>query len=531
MFQNIITGIFLLWIFRNILFWVYLWQLKEYRLDRLFVHLFETIQGRNLLISPLNIIKWAGIFAFVLVAVSDKLTLPYSVFIAGIIIFQSALVLKEVFYHTLRRPVWTKKAIIVVLFSLVFCLIIILFPLANIYLWYLLVDKVTVLIISLFVFFLAFPTEILRDMKVRKAIKKMREYKNILVIGVSGSYGKTSTKEYIAQLLSKKFQVVKTPFSNNTTIGVVNTILSKIKDSTEIFVVEMGAYKKGEIAELATIVRPTISVTTAISDQHISLYGSMENIVQSEYELINVLPKKNGLALFNGNNENTHLLYDLTKIEKIIYKYYQKKPGKLPEVGAYDMKVTTHGISFTAVVNGKEFVCKTSLFGAHVIENILPAIFLAGKLGLSVPEIQSGVAHFYPPPQTMEKISLAQNIQGIDDTFNASPESVFSALDYLDLYKKKRILVLGPLTELGINAKKRHFEIGKKASTSCDFLFCLNKNFFKEISNGIKTGKGKCVFEAGSADFVAQKIEAIITLGDVVLFEGKESKMVMKKLL
>jgi UDP-N-acetylmuramoyl-tripeptide--D-alanyl-D-alanine ligase len=243
------------------------------------------------------------------------------------------------------------------------------------------------------------------------------------------------------------------------------------------------------------------------------------------------LPKRNGLALFNGNNENTHLLYNLTKVKKIIYKNYLKKPSKLPEIGAYDMKVTTTGTTFTVIVNGKEFQCKTSLFGAHVIENILPAIFLADKMGLSKSDIERGVAHLIAPPQTMEKVSLKGSVLGIDDTFNASPESVFAAFDYMTLFKKKRIMVLGPLTELGPNAKQRHFEIGKKAAESCDFLFSLNKNFFKEILKGIKSAKSKCELRVVSPDVAAEEIANMIALGDIVLFEGKESKMVMKKLL
>ncbi|MDE2591044.1 MAG: UDP-N-acetylmuramoyl-tripeptide--D-alanyl-D-alanine ligase, partial [Patescibacteria group bacterium] len=471
-FFTVVFFSFLIWVFRNVLFWVALWQDKEYRLDRLSVHFRETLQGRKIFTSPVNIFKWLLLIAYIFIGLNDVWMLWYELVVGIFFILQAIVVCKDVLTHRIKRPVFTLKALIILFLSIVGLTLVTISPLVNPYAWLLFVDRLVPVMISLFVFFFFFPTEIQRDITIRKATKKMQEYKDVLVIAVSGSYGKTSTKEYIAQVLGRKYAVVKTPLSNNTPIGIANTILNKIHENTEIFVVEMGAYKKGEIEELTRIVKPIISVTTAISDQHISLYGSLANVVDSEYELIAALPKE-GLSLFNGNSNLMDQLFEKTKGKKIYYKWYSHAVPKNAIIGASNVKPTLDGVSFDVTIKGETFHCFAPLLGIHVVENILPAIFLAKKQGMKIQEIIKAVSVLQPPPQTMVKRELQNGVVGIDDTFNASPESVFSAMEYLQLHKKKRICVLGPLTELGKNAKERHFQIGVKAAQCCDYFFLL----------------------------------------------------------
>lgn len=527
-FLTVISIAFFIWVLRNIFFWVNLWQRKEYRWDMMVIHFRETFQGRRIFYSFGNFLKWILFFSYIIVIFVDNFTVWYEILVGCFFIIQAVLVCKEVVRHTFKKPILTIKAMLLILLSLLGIVCLFLIPLANMFVWLIFVDRVIPLVVALFVFFLSFPTEIHRDLLIKEATEKMKAYKNILVIAVSGSYGKTSTKEYIAQILSKKYAVVKTPASQNTPIAVARTILGKIKEDTEIFVAELGAVKRGEVAELAAIVQPKISVTTAVSDQHISLYGNLENVVLSEYELIHALPR-DGLAIFNGNSEHIDLLIEKTKKKKIIYECFENRPKRKIIIGATNIRPTTQGVTFTAILEGKEVTCKTSLFGSHVVENILPAMYLAKHLGMKDDEIKQVVSELVPPPQTMTKISLKKELIGIDDSFNASPESVFSAMDYLALYKTKKIFVMGPLTELGHGAKERHFQIGMKAGKICDYLFLLNRNFVKEIREGAKNSTCKIII--ASADTIAKEILAIAKQDDVVVFEGKESKMVMKKLI
>ncbi|MDE2591204.1 MAG: hypothetical protein KGL95_16220, partial [Patescibacteria group bacterium] len=200
-------------------------------------------------------------------------------------------------------------------------------------------------------------------------------------------------------------------------------------------------------------------------------------------------------------------------------------------IGTYNVKPSLDGVSFDVSVKGESFHCFAPLLGIHVVENILPAIFLAKHQGMKTQDIVKAVSILQPPPQTMVKRELVNGVVGIDDTFNASPESVFSAMEYVQLHKKKRICVLGPLTELGKHARERHFQIGQKAAESCDYLFLLNKNFSDDIIRGVKSKKSNCYVEIDRPEKIAEICKKGTKRGDVILFEGKEAKMVMKKLL
>lgn len=520
---------FFLWIIRNVLFWVSLWQDREYRLDRLSAHIKETYKGRKLLFSPLNGVKILLILAFGLVVFNDAFLLPYQVIISILYVIQGILVLKEILNHQVKRPTMTLKAIAIIFLSLLFLSTLFLLPLTDKFLWFLVVDKLTIFVIALFVFFFAFPTEIYTDIQIQKAKKKLANNKHILIIAVSGSYGKSSTKECIAQILEKKYHVVKTFGSNNTPIGITKTILSRITQTTDIFVVEVGAYKRGEIAEICEIITPQISVTTSVSDQHLSLYGSVKNAIETERELLQALPK-NGLSLFNGNNENTHELYKKYKRKKVLY-VCTDKANEEANIIASNIVVMKDAVSFDVLLEGKVIHMKSPLLGAHMIENILPAIFLANYLKIPPTTITRAVANLVPPPKTMTKKILENGVIAIDDTFNASPESVKAALSYMSIYKRKKIFVLTPLIELGAHAIIHHYEIGRMIGLVCDYLFVTNSNFHDEIMRGVRDSDSNCQVVTIRPIEIAVQISNIAKKGDVVLFEGKEAGFVLNKLL
>ena len=305
---------FFLWIIRNTLAWVALWQSKEYRLDRLSVHFRETIQGKQLFASPIMISNWVLLFSFGMYPSGfDGIAVALLYVCAGIYVL-----FEIISGYKLRRPVRTVKAITITLLSVFSVVALSLILGIDSFRRLLFLDNLLILLIAFYVFLFALPTRLYIQYKIKKAKERIKQHEKLLIIGVSGSYGKSSTKEYIAQVLAAKYNVVKTFGSNNTPIGIANTILSRITNKTEIFVVELGAYKRGEIAELCTIVLPRISVTTSVSDQHLSLYGTLQNAIDTERELISALPK-DGVALFNGNNANTYMLYKQTKKQKVLY--------------------------------------------------------------------------------------------------------------------------------------------------------------------------------------------------------------------
>lgn len=522
---------FFIWIVRNTLFWVYLWQLKEYRLDRLLVHFRETEKGKDILRSPIAWIKWVLIISYVVPTFYEGLLLPFQFLVTIIFLFEAIKTIRELITHKLRRPVFTLRAILVIVLTLFVMGMLYLLPLVEQYVWLLLLDKILPLIISLFVFFMAIPSDFVKDIFIDKAAKKMRLHPDVLVIGVSGSYGKSSTKEYIAQILSHKFNVIKTDGSHNTPMGISRTIMAKLTGKTQVFVVELGSYKKGEVAELCQIVHPKISVTTSISDQHLSLYGSFENIIETEMELINAIPK-NGFSLLNGNNPNTNKIYKELKKKKVLYEVSNDNKNSTDEsIQARNLQVKKTSVCFEVSLNGSLLSFEAPLIGGHNVENILPAIYLANHLKMKSSEIQKAVLHLTPLSKTMVYHKTIQGYVVIDDTFNASPESVKAALEYMKVYSKKKYLVFEPMIELGENTDIDHYNLGKQISVLCSHIFLTNKNYYSSIQRGIQDGGGTCKITVGNSSEIASILKPMVKSGDIIVLEGRESAMVLPKLL
>lgn len=525
---------FFVWTIRNIFFWVGLWQVKEYRFDRMFAHLAETHQGRDILLSWMLFLKILVILLFPFAVLLPEYMRPYQAFITCVFCLQLMLFLKEIALRKVKRPVLTAKALFLIACSLAFSLLLFFLPVIEYFLWLLIIDRLLVFFIAFLVAILGVPTEFYRDIKVQRAIKKLSRYKNILVIGITGSYGKSTTKEYLAQILEKKFSVVKTKGTNNTPIGIAQTILQSIKSTTEIFVVEMGAYKKGEIKELCNIVYPKIGVLTGINEQHMSLFGSIEETTEAKYELIRSLPK-NGLALFNGNNKIVAGLFRKSTKDKVLYytTYASKRSihSVKKSIIASNIKIAKTSLSFSVTIAKKILHLEAPLVGVQNIEGILPAIYIAYHLGMSGAEIKNAVAKLQSLPQTMTTVHGPNGSTILDDTYNANPDAVLSTFRYVTLYRGRKLLVLQPMIELGKDAGQQHYELGQQISKVYDYLFLTNKNFSKEIIKGIEDGGGACSVHIENFDDCASFITKTAKKGDIVVLEGREAGIIYKKII
>lgn len=538
---------FLLWMIRNVFFWTFLWQLKEYRFDRISIHLRETSQGSNLLFSQLSLVKWLTLIGYIASFFYPIPILLIQLVISAIYITEVAFIGHEFLIRTLKKPAVTFKSLLIVLLTLGVLLLFFYFPLINQYVWLLLIDRLIPLFVALFVFVFAIPTEFYQDYKVEKALIKIEEHrklykqkkKKFVVIGVTGSYGKSSTKEYVAQILSKKFEVLKTHGTNNTPIGIANTILSGLKKDTRIFVVEMGAYKKGEIEHMCKIVHPDIGILASVNEQHLSLFGNLQNTMKAKYELIESLPEY-GIGIFNGNSSNAYQLFTTSEKQKTLcYVFLKKKPDAYIEkeirkkytVTAENIEVKKDMVLFDVVIHGKVQKMAAKLLGAHTIENMLPGIYIAWHLGMSLIEIRDVVLQLTPLSKTMVRHVLPSGATLVDDTFNANPAAAQAALAYMKIYKGKRVLVLQPMIELGKNARKEHVEIGKTAASVCDMMFVTNKNFYKDLQQGLNTIKTSCVIKIAAPGEIAKFIKRQIGKNDIVVFEGKEAAYSLDRIL
>ncbi len=384
----------------------------------------------------------------------------------------------------------------------------------------LLITNICVFFSYIFVFIVGVinkPVEkIIRRGFINQAKKKLKDMKDLKVIGVTGSYGKTSTKFVINSILSQKFNTLVTPESYNTTMGVVRTINENLKPIHDVFICEMGAKYVGDIKEITDIVNPTFGVLTAIGPQHLDTFKSIDNVKKTKLELVDSLPDE-GFAFVNWEDQNIRN----AGITKKIIKYGLSNEA---DYYAINMNSNERGSSFDVVLpSGKRIFIKTKLLGKLNILNIVAGVAVADTFGLNEDEIKLGIKYIRPVPHRLE---LKQNPNGsliIDDAYNSNINGANMALDVLQSFThKKRVLITPGIVELGDKQEEINEKFGEKASESADFIILVGANQTIPIYKGIekkKFPKNK-VFIAKNLNEALSKMSEIITKDTVILFEN-----------
>lgn len=388
------SSLFFLWIFREIFSYLWQWQNNDYRPYRFFA----SLKGRKYKGRPFFVflagVKWFLFLGFGYVILNDNYLQLYQYCIFVLFFIQAFVVGREIYTNTLKKPRLTFRASITILLSFSIILTLFMFPLMENFFWLLLIDIFTPGIVSLFVLLLLLPTELFQDWQIDRANRKLKQHSNLLVIGITGSHGKSLAKEYLSHVLGKKFRVIKTDGKNNTAIGIAKTILRKLEKDSEIFVAEMSAYRKGEIGELSEFIHPRIGILTSITSNHVSLFNSLKNIQDTNYELVQSLPK-NGICLFDGASNNTYQLYKKSRRQKRLY-YFSTHSGRLKEdrrnrsdiVGFVSRKTRTH-LFLSVELNNEhvEFIVPVHING----ESLLPAVYVGYYLGMNIHDIQKAL--------------------------------------------------------------------------------------------------------------------------------------------
>jgi UDP-N-acetylmuramoyl-tripeptide--D-alanyl-D-alanine ligase len=340
----------------------------------------------------------------------------------------------------------------------------------------------------------------------------MRSLKKVRTIGITGSYGKTSTKEFLYAILSRKFNVAITEGNNNTNIGVAYTVLNKVSDDYDYFICEMGAYKIGEIKEMCDIAKPEIGILTGINEQHIELFGSIENTITAKFELIESLPE-HGLAIIN----------EKLKIKKAEDKSKVKSINYFSINLAKNIKVYSDYSEFE--YQGKMF--RLNLPGRHYIENLMSVIMVSEHLGMTLDEIRDAISEIKPTEYMIRRSAGINNSVFIDDSYSANPDGVIAALDYIEeaYPDHKKIIVFPGFIELGNESEKIHKDIFDQIRNKFNVAFILDTKHSK-----LYTGNGcKFIFEK---DFnkAAKMLKAYLEKDTVILFESRGAGAVMRKL-
>ena len=353
---------------------------------------------------------------------------------------------------------------------------------------------------------------------IAKTKRKLNKFPNLIKIGITGSYGKTSTKYILNTILSENYSVCITPHSFNTPMGITRVVLDYLKPHHDILITEMGAKQVGDIKFLCDIVKPQYGIITSVGSQHLATFGTLENIAKTKYELIDSLPKKEGLAIFNGDNQGSIKLYNKCDKEK----YYTSITDNSAYVFADNINVSKNGLSFKLNIDKNKIDCKTKLVGKHNLENILVSSAIAYKLGLSMEQIKIGISKLKPINHRLE-IKNENGITIIDDSYNSNVEGSVCALEVLNLFKDSRKVVVTPgLVELGQMEKEENFNFGKNIAKVADLVIIVNKTNMESIKNGLLSEE----FKEQNIYFVSTLIEArmklkeITKLGDVILFEN-----------
>lgn len=330
------------------------------------------------------------------------------------------------------------------------------------------------------------PIEKLINLKFkRRAIKKINDMKQLKVIGITGSYGKTSSKNILNDILNIKYNSLPTPKNFNTPVGLIITINNYLDKFTDLFIAEMGAFKRGEIKELCDLVHPTYGILTKIGVAHLESFGSEENIQKGKFELIESLPN-DGIGILNGDDE-LQRSYKLKNKCKIVWIGIDNKDV---DFKATNIKLSSDGTTFDLLVKGdkKKYPFKTKLLGRANVYNILAGIALGYNLGISIKQLQAGVSKVKPVEHRLELKKMG-NINIIDDAYNANPDGTKMALDVLNLMDGKRIVISSGMIELGSRQDELNKELGYYMSDKVDEVILIGREQTKPIYEGLISKK------------------------------------------
>ena len=350
-----------------------------------------------------------------------------------------------------------------------------------------------------------------------KAKKKLKEFPNLVVIGITGSYGKTTTKNILNSMLSEKYNVLATPLSFNTPMGLSKTINDMLDKNHEIFIAEMGARNLKDIKFLCNFVKPDIGIVTSVGSQHLRTFKTLDNIKKAKYELVEGV-SKDGMVVFNGENEICREFYN--KCDKLKYISYLADPSG--DIYAKNIKLSTSTLDFTICYNGKEVDCSTKLLGIHNLQNILVSALTALKLEVSLEQIASAINKLQPVKHRLEIVPSENDVTVIDDTYNASVESTKSALEFLSMFEGRKIVITPGIVEMGNEEYKVNYEFAKNLAKVADIVFIINKTNQEAIKYGLTQNgfSGKNIYEFYSLQEAQFKLKDFLQKGDVVLFEN-----------
>ena len=353
-----------------------------------------------------------------------------------------------------------------------------------------------------------------------------RKLTGVKVVGITGSVGKTTTKEMTASILEAVYHTAKTEGNHNNNLGLPMTIMD-MPENTEVAVLEMGMNHSGEMEYLSDIARPDLAIITNIGTMHIEHLGTREGILQAKLEIMRGMPD-DGAGVFNGDEP---LLWNIRAIGKH-KKYYYGIENHACDVTATDIVELDDGVRFVVHGFGQQFELFVPMLGRHAVYNALAATTVGLLLGVKPEQIQARFSSFHNTGMR-QKIYVKNGVTIIEDCYNAGPESTEAALDVLAGIKTdgRRIAVLGDMLELGNRSAAEHYRIGRLAVGKADLLLTYGEHSVRTLTGAITGGMNlKNTDHFDTHEDMAHMLKMRVSEGDVVLFKGSRG-MRMEKVL
>jgi len=317
-----------------------------------------------------------------------------------------------------------------------------------------------------------------------KAQKKLKTMNHLKIIGITGSYGKTSSKNILSDILNIKYNALPTPRNLNTYNGLIMTVNNHLDKFTDIFIAEMGAYVKGEIAGLCKLVKPKYGILTTIGTAHLESFGSEENIIKGKFELIESLPK-DGFAILNGDDQK-QVNYHLKNKVKTIWIGIENHDV---DIYATNIRCSNKGTSFDVVFKDDEknkYHFETKLLGNHNVYNILSGIACGREFGIEIDDLIQAVKNVHPVEHRLELKKLG-NFYQIDDAYNSNPVGAENACKILGMMPGIKVVVTPGMIELGEKEDWYNKKFGEQISEVADYVILIGEKKTKPIKEGLLT--------------------------------------------
>lgn len=345
---------------------------------------------------------------------------------------------------------------------------------------------------------------------ISKAKKKLQSL-TCKKIAITGSFGKTSTKQILLQILSQKFKVCATPKSYNTPMGVCKTILENLDETHDFFIVEMGARHPKDIEFLCKMVGADYGVLTPVGNCHIETFKSLQNVENTKFE---ICENVKDLMIINGSSPSNLKLFDRCK--KVKFLVCQSNSFAYAE----NIEINNLKTSFTLIIDGQKINVESNLLGRANIDNVVVASALAYLLGVDLLNIKNAIGGLKPTPHRMELIKGFATV--IDDSYNSNMQGFKQAVDVLASFPGRKILVSPGIVELGCKQELINSEVGAYAGKVCDIFIIMNKTNRKALLDGAihsKMKKENIYFAENRAE-QKKLLKEIVKKGDVILFEN-----------